>query len=94
MQFYRCPMRGENFPGDLVGENRPVCFYATRFVEARDLHVAKQLALESLRQEGALKSKAAKTSDAKVYFEEVIEVSAEVAALAKGGVGVTFYSGK
>jgi len=94
MQFFRCLMRGENFPGELIGENRLIGFYATRFVEAVDLHAAKCLALESLRQDDSLQSKSARTSDAKVYFEEVVEVSAEAAALASGGVGFTFFTAK
>ncbi len=94
MQFFRFLIRGEKFPGDLIGERRLVGFYATRFVQALDLQAAKRLALESLHKEDALQSKSDQTSEAKVYFEEVVEVSADDAALASGGVGITFITMK
>jgi hypothetical protein len=34
MAWFRCFLRGEHFPGELVGEAGPIGFYVTRFVSS------------------------------------------------------------
>lgn len=75
MPWYRCLIEGENFPGSLLGKKRPVGFYTTRWIEASSPEEAEIAALEALRQEPNFQvADAAKMKDAKVYFEEIVEV--------------------
>lgn len=77
MPLYRCSIRGEDFPGLLLGESEPVGFYATRFVEAPTADEAELRALRSLRGEDIFNLPAeARTGDARIFFEEVVELDA------------------
>jgi hypothetical protein len=76
--WFRCFIRGENFPGQLVGEARPVGFYVTRFVEAADEAAAESAALHSLRAEPKLAPPSGYTpsGQVRVFFEEIEELPA------------------
>ncbi|MGE8214506.1 hypothetical protein [Stenotrophomonas sp.] len=76
MPLFRCSICGENFPGILVGQNAPVGFYATRFIEAASPEEAEAIALERLRAEPTLDVPAGfRTEDARVLFEAIVEVN-------------------
>ena len=78
MPLYRCSICGEDFPGALVGKRSPIGFYATRFVEAANRDTAEAQVLDSLRNEAALQIPAElRNEDARVFFEEIAEVSAD-----------------
>lgn len=81
MGWFRCLVRGERFPGALIGEPGAVGFYVTRFVfvESDDPDEAEAAVLRSLRDEPALRLpsdpsppiEADAPSRARVFFEEV-----------------------
>ena len=79
MNWYRCLIRGENFPGALVGEDHPVGFYTTRYVQELTPEAAELKALSLLKQHTSLQPPdgIAKPKAAKVYFEEIVEVAAD-----------------
>jgi len=78
MTLFRCLIRGENFPGELIGQTTAVGFHATRFVEAQSTQEAERIAVAALREEPALTVTAEpRTKNAKVYFEKIEEVPAE-----------------
>jgi hypothetical protein len=80
VKLYRCLVRGENFPGQLVGKKGLVGFYTTRWVEAVSLEDAEMSALEAMRIEPTLEivsPKLREQSKAMVYFEEILEVPSE-----------------
>lgn len=79
MAWFRCFIRGENFPGQLVGEPRPVGFYVTRFVEAADPQAAEFVAIHGLRAEPKLTLPPGFTPNgqARVFFEEIEAVAVE-----------------
>lgn len=79
MAWYRCFIRGENFPGQLIGEAGPVGFYVTRFVEAADPVAAEAAALQALKAEPKLAPPpgCTPTGQAQVFFEEIEELAAE-----------------
>jgi hypothetical protein len=69
--WFRCFIRGENFPGQLIGEPGLVGFYVTRFVEAVDVAAAESIALRALRAEPKLAAPPGHTPTgrARVFFE-------------------------
>jgi hypothetical protein len=71
MAWFRCFIRGENFPGQLAGEDGPVGFYVTRFVEATDAAAAESVALQALRAELTPPPGYMPSGQARVYFEEI-----------------------
>ena len=89
--WYRCLIRGENFPGQTTGSAPlvkdarpidppgPVGFYVTRFVEAASAEEAEQNALLLLRSEPRLAPPEGytPTGQARVFFEEISPVGAE-----------------
>ncbi len=78
MPLYRCLICGENFPGALLGKHSPIGFYATRFVEAATPGEAEAQVLDLLRNDDVLKIRAElRNEDARVFFEEIAEVSAD-----------------
>jgi hypothetical protein len=78
MALFRCSIRGENFPGELVGQSVAVGFRATRFIEAPSAADAERLVVAALRQDAALTvAVEPRTKNAKVYFESIEEVPAE-----------------
>jgi hypothetical protein len=47
-------MRGEDFPGAILGKAEPIGFYVTRFVDAESDDDAELAALELLRNDESL----------------------------------------
>ena len=80
MAWFRCFIRGENFPGG-DGSNGLVGFYTTRFVEADNADEAEMRGLESLRSHEWLASLRGhpQADRARVFFEEIEQVLAETA---------------
>ena len=78
MAWFRCLIRGENFPGNLVGEPGLVGFYVTRFVEASRAEDAESCALQALRSEPKLARPSDQTPPGlpRVHFEEIQELHA------------------
>ena len=75
--LYRCSIRGESFPGELVGSKGLYGFYTTRWIEAASAEEAEMTALELLKSEPTFQIKSPKLreqSKAKVYFEEIVPV--------------------
>lgn len=91
MAWFKCFIHGERFPGELIGEKQEVGFYTTRFVEASDAEKAEILALENLREEINLKlpEGVEPTENAKVFFEEIEEVSSD--KVPKTKMGLSWY---
>ena len=90
MALFRCDIRGEDFPGLIIGESRPVGFYTTRFVEADSMDAAKAKALEVLKGDEALNiSPKARSTDAKIYFENIVAVPADTETIPN--CGFTFF---
>ena len=79
MAWFRCFIRGENFPGELAGEPGLVGFYVTRFVEAANAEEAEGHAMAALRAEPNLVPPAEyqPSGIARVYFEEITELRQE-----------------
>jgi len=79
MPWFRCFIRGENFPGELAGETGLIGFYTTRFVEAASAQQAESLVLEQLRAEPKLAPPAGykPTGITRVFFEKIAEVAAD-----------------
>jgi hypothetical protein len=76
LAWFRCFVRGENFPGALAGISGLVGFYMTRFVEAADANEAEGRTLDLLRGEPRLSSPPGcqPTGIAQVFFEEIHEL--------------------
>jgi hypothetical protein len=79
LPWYRCLVRGENFPLESKPGSgvRPHGFYATRCVEADTPEAAEMAALNLLRYEDTFAPPAghARSKDARVYFEKIEAVS-------------------
>jgi hypothetical protein len=78
MAWFQCFIRGENFPGQLVGEAGQIGFYVTRFVEAAEPDAAEAAALQGLRSEPKFVPSAGFTPNgqARVVIEEIAQVAA------------------
>jgi hypothetical protein len=86
MALYRCLIRGDNFPGELIGQSSAIGFHATRFVDAPSTEEAERLAVAALRQDAALTvSVEPRTKNAKVYFESIEEVPADTERVPNSG---------
>jgi hypothetical protein len=91
MPLYRCLIRGENFPGELIGLTTAVGFHATRFVVAGSAEEAEGIAVAALRQDAALTVTAEpRVKNAKVYFESIEEVPADTERVPNEGF--TFFT--
>jgi hypothetical protein len=78
MPLFRCFIRGENFPGELIGQTAAVGFHATRFVNAGSVEEAERIAVAALREDAALTvTSKPRVKNAKVYFESIEEVPAD-----------------
>src|SRR5262245_3088122 len=85
--WFKCPVSGENFPGVLIGQQMPLGFYTTRFIEAIDADSAEVIALQSLRADPDLAPPRGftATGQAKLYVQEIEEIGAhEVPAVQPG----------
>jgi hypothetical protein len=93
MALFRCSIRGENFPGELIGLTSAVGFHATRFVDAHTASEAETIAVAALRQDAALTvTSEPRVKNAKVYFESIEEVPAETERVPN--TGFTFFTMK
>lgn len=91
MPLFRCFICGENFPGKLLGQDEPVGFYTTRFVEADSPEEAELLAVALLRDDPSLDVLAEhRTHDARLYFEDINEVPSDTEQ--KPNSGFTFFT--
>lgn len=91
MALFRCSIRGENFPGELIGLTVAVGFHATRFVEADSATEAENIAVAALREDAALTVTAEpRVKNAKVYFESIEEVPADTERVPNQGF--TFFT--
>jgi hypothetical protein len=79
MVWFRCFIRGENFPGNEDARDRPLGFYTTRFVEADSEAEAETRGLAILRAHPWLASMRGHPSAARarVFFQEIEEVPAD-----------------
>jgi hypothetical protein len=89
--WFKCFIEGENFPGELIGEESMVGFCTTRYVEADSIEEAESKVMGNLRHEESLKlAEGVKPSEeAKVYFESIEEISKS--EVPESDVGFTFY---
>ena len=79
MPWFRCSIRGENFPPGTDDPARPLGFFTSRFVEADDAEDAETHGLAALRTHPVLASLKGHplASRARVFFDEIKEVSAD-----------------
>jgi hypothetical protein len=86
MPLFQVLLRGENFPGVILGEKGAIGFYTTRFVDAASAAGAEEAALDILRADEALAvAEEFRTEDATVFVEEILAVSGDTPrASAKG----------
>jgi hypothetical protein len=78
MPLFRCSIRGENFPGELIGLTTAIGFHATRFVDAQSAEEAERIAVAALREDAALTvTSEPRVKNAKVYFESIEEVPSD-----------------
>ena len=76
MPLFRCSIRGDNFPGKLIGKAEPVGFFTTRYIDAASAEEAESLVVELLREDSDLDVPAKyRTQEAKVFFERIVEVA-------------------
>ena len=88
--IYQCLIRGENFPGILIGKQYLVGFYTTRWIEATDEAAAEQLVLERLKKETIFDAPDGHRSGrAKVYFDEIVTVDCKPKDIVE--VGATWF---
>ena len=91
MSLYRCFIRGENFPGELIGLTTAVGFHATRFVDAGSAEEAEGIAVAALREDAALTVTAEpRVKNAKVFFESIEQVPADTERVPNEGF--TFFT--
>lgn len=91
MKWYRCLIRGENFPGEIIGQDHLVGFYTVQFIQADCPEGAETKALAALKKHTSLQLPEDVTApkDCRVYFEEIEDVSAE--NVDKVLAGLSFY---
>ena len=76
MPFYRCMMRGEDFPGELIGSTGDFGFYTTRWVQALTAWRAELKAVEMIRKElkGKMPQGLPPPTRARIHREEVEKI--------------------
>jgi hypothetical protein len=91
MPLFRCSIRGENFPGELIGLTSAVGFHAIRYVDAPSAIEAEQFAVAALRQDAGLTvTSEPRVKNAKVFFESIDEVPADTQRMPD--TGFTFFT--
>ena len=91
MPLFRCFIRGENFPGELIGQTTAIGFHATRFVDAQSAQEAERIAVAALREDAALTvTVEPRVKNAKVFFESIEEVPSDTERVAN--TGFAFFS--
>lgn len=86
--IFRCSIRGENFPGELIGKKGLVGFYTTRWIEASSSEEAEMIGLDLLRGDPSFQIKSPKLreqSKAMVYFEEIVAIEKPKRKLVNSG---------
>ena len=82
MAWFKCLIEGENFPGSIAQQEGLVGFFVIRCVEADTEDEAETRALAALKQEAMFDlGGVAKPKDARVYFNEIVEIDAPLAPL-------------
>lgn len=76
MKWFKCLIAGENFPGELVEDDKPIGFYTTRWVQAKSAEEAETIGLEMLRNDDSLQlpEGISPPANAKIFFEGIEEV--------------------
>lgn len=76
MPFYRCFIRGENFPGECIGSTGIVGFYTTRWVQAVSPAKAELEAVAALRKDPsfALPEGFDKPVSSRVFVEKIVQI--------------------
>ena len=76
MPFYRCFIRGENFPGECIGSTGLYGFYTTRWVQAVSPAKAELEAVAALREDPsfALPEGVPASGKARVFVEEIVQI--------------------
>ena len=75
MATFRCLTRGENFPGERLGQTTAVGVHTTRFVDAESATEAEQLVLVALSEDPRLNIPVeSRTKNAQVLFESIVAV--------------------
>ena len=91
MPLYRCFIRGENFPMMRDGEFQLMGFYTTRWVEAPTPEAAETAGVDMLRAEYRFSDEEKQRApNARVYFEEVVEVPSDTPRIPPNG-GATWF---
>jgi hypothetical protein len=74
--FYRCFIRGEDFPGECIGSTGLYGFYTTRWVQAVSTAKAELEAVAALRKDPnfALPEGFTKPVSARVFVEEIVQI--------------------
>ena len=86
MPLFRCLIRGEYFPDELIGLTAAVGFHATRLVDAQSAQEAERISVAALREDSALTvSEEPRVKNAKVYFESIEEVPADTERVPNSG---------
>jgi hypothetical protein len=75
MPRYRVMLRGEGFRTEIDGEERPVGFFTTRYVDVASSAEARERAVSSLRRERKFRGLSRSLSSENVAVEEMAEVS-------------------
>jgi hypothetical protein len=90
MPWYQCSIRGENFPGAILGKKERIGFYTTRGVEAESAQEAEMKALADLKADKKLRlPKTQQSSKAKVFFEEIAELNRRPVKKPVGSMGLS-----
>ena len=91
MPWFRCFLRGENFPGLADAPDQPVGFYANEFVEAPDTEGAELCALAALKNRESLIALGSDPAAhrARVHLEWIVEVAAD--AVPNKQLGLVFF---
>jgi len=74
MPWFRCSLRGENFPLTRDGKSGPWGFFATRWVEAQDAAAAELKAVDMIRRDKTF-ADMPHTTTPMIYLEEIGELA-------------------
>ncbi len=84
--IYQCLIRGENFPGMIIGEDGLVGFFTTRWVDASDEVAAEEMALARLKDEALFEVVPEfRNSESRIYFDEIVAVAERPSDIIEGG---------
>jgi hypothetical protein len=95
MPWYRCSVRGENFPLSVLGglrggrTNGHAGFYATRWVEAADRAEAEHRCIDLVKRDPALAHQRVLNSSPTLHVEKIEELAGEPEQ--HPGSGFSFY---